>query len=166
MRPREHLIYGSLASAALYPAIGADAVFFWGASIAIDIDHYGDYIYRNGFRDFSVRKMFGYHAAMESFWRSPEFLNVEVFHSAEFMVPFYIIARLTGSTALMAVFWGFLFHIVLDMVFLWRLKIFSNRAHSFAEYFLRKRAMERNGLYPSRVYSEAIRMADSPDYRG
>lgn len=165
MRPREHLIYGTLASAALYPAIGADAVFFWGASIAIDIDHYADYLYRNGFTDFSVKGMLGYHAAMEGFWRRPEFLNVEVFHSAEFIIPFYIIARLTGSTTLMAVFFGFVFHIVLDMVFLWRTGIFSNRAHSFAEYFLRKRAMERNGLYPSRVYSEAVSMANT-DSRG
>lgn len=166
MRPKEHLIYGSLASAALYPVMGVNAVFFWGASFAIDIDHYLDFLYHNGFKDFSVKKMLDYHAALEGFWFRPEFLNIEVFHSAEFIMPFYLITRLTGSAAMTALFWGLVFHIVLDMVFLWRLNIFSNRAHSFAEYFLRKRSMEKRGLYPSSLYSEAVRIINMPEYTG
>lgn len=156
MSPKDHFIFGSAATVALYPAMGADALWFWGASFAIDIDHYIDYVYHNGFRDFSIKNMFAFHKALEGFWRRPEFLNIEVFHTVEFLAPLSITAYWLGSMALIALCWGLLFHVFLDTVFLLRNRIFSIRANSFTEYFIRKRLFERHGLRPRAVFEEAI----------
>lgn len=158
MSLKEHMILGGLASAALYPAIGANALFFWLASFLIDIDHYIDYVYHNGFTDFSVKRMFDYHDALTLFWKEPEFLNIEIFHTVEFLTPFYILSAMLDSNILQALFWGFIFHIVLDMIFLWRLDIFFKRTHSVAEYFLRRRLYARRGLKTVEIYSKAVEM--------
>lgn len=157
MRPKDHVIYGTVAGAALYPALGADSLIFWAASFGIDLDHYIDYVYHNGFTDFSFKGMFAYHKELENHWHSPEFLNVEVFHTVEFMAPLLLYAYGTGSKALSALCLGFIFHIVLDMAFLYRKGIFSVRANSVTEYFIRKRLLIDKGLSPDSIYSGAVR---------
>lgn len=150
------MILGGLASAAIYPVIGANALFFWLASFLIDIDHYLDYVYHNGFRDLGLKGMFDYHNALELFWNEPEFLNMEVFHTVEFLIPFYAISIWTGSTAMQVVFWGFIFHIVLDMVFLLKINILFKRTHSMVEYFVRKRMYAKRGLDTAAIYGKAL----------
>jgi hypothetical protein len=159
MSPKEHVIYGGAASAALYPAMGVNALLFFAASFAIDFDHYLDYVYHNGFKDFSLKRMFGYHNALERMWDRPEFLNMEVFHTIEFIVPLFAAARLLDSLALEAVFWGITFHVLLDMVYLYRMKIFFKRSYSMTEYFIRRRALEMRGLKPVELYLSAVREA-------
>ncbi len=156
MRPREHVIYGGAAAAALYPALGASSLLFWGASVLIDIDHYMDFVYHNDFTDMSFKGMFDYHAVLMRWWKRPEFLNVEVFHTAEFMVPVVLLAWLSGSLALKAVALGFVFHIVLDVTSLVMNGIPFARAHSFVEYYIRKRRLLRCGLDPARLCREAV----------
>lgn len=156
MSPRDHVIYGAAAAGALYPGLGINALYFWGASFLVDIDHYLDYVYHNGFTDFSLSRMFDYHNILERFWPRKEFLNVEVFHTAEFLAPLYIASRLLGSAALEAVFWGIIFHVLLDMFYLYRLRIFFKRSYSIIEYFIRKHLLERHGLYPAVIYMEAV----------
>lgn len=151
MRPRDHVIWGGVAAAALYPVLGAKSLVFWGASAAIDIDHYMDYVYHNGFRDWSWRRMFEYHRILSQHWFSPQFLNMEVFHTVEFLAALFIVATLDPTGVVMAVFAGFVFHCLLDVVFLTREGILTKRAHSLTEYFLRKRAMEARGLSPTRL---------------
>lgn len=158
MRPAEHVIYGALGAGALYPALGAGSLLFWAASVAIDLDHYLDYVWHNRFTDLGFRGMFEYHRLLTKKWHSPEFLNIEIFHTIEFIAPLFIITHLTGSAALFAVCLGFVFHIALDLVSLYRNGIAFARAHSLPEYYIRKKVLERRGLDPAGLYTEAARM--------
>lgn len=158
MRPRDHVIYGAAGAAALYPALGSGSLLFWAASVAIDLDHYLDYLWHNRFTDLGFKGMFEYHRLLTKQWHNPAFLNIEIFHTIEFMAPLFIIAHLTDSDALFALFFGFVFHIALDLVSLYRNGIFFARAHSFPEYFLRKKMLEAKGYDPAGLYTEAARM--------
>ena len=75
MRLTDHVILGGFASVVLYPAIGVDAAFLFAGSVLIDVDHYLEYLYHNGFRDFSVTKMFRYHGALMHSWGGPSSLT-------------------------------------------------------------------------------------------
>lgn len=156
MTLKSHIIIGGAASAALYPVLGVDCIFFWFASFLIDIDHYLDFLYHNGFKDWSPRRMFDYHKVLVRHWHSPAFLNIEIFHTVEFLAALYAVAVLTGSAGLKAVFWGFIFHNLLDIIFLAKKGILFKRAYSFTEYFIRKRAMRLRGLCPSSLCTLAV----------
>ncbi|MCC6501759.1 MAG: hypothetical protein IT362_01320 [Deltaproteobacteria bacterium] len=158
MRPTDHVIYGAVGAAALYPAIGAGSLLFWAASVAIDLDHYIDYVWHNRFTDLGYKGMFEYHRLLTKRWHNPAFLNIEIFHTIEFIVPLLIITHYTGSAPLLAVCMGFIFHIALDLVSLRSNGIFFARAHSFPEYFIRKKMLESRGLDPAGLYTEAARM--------
>ncbi|MFQ5441524.1 MAG: hypothetical protein ACE5EB_02235 [Thermodesulfobacteriota bacterium] len=156
MKARDHIIIGAAASGALYPALGLNTLWFFGASFLIDIDHYLDFIFHNGFSDLSLKGMFSYHRRLVRYWNSPAFLSLEVFHTVEFMAPLYLIAMALGSAALKAVFWGAMLHILLDMVFLLRHKIFFKRSHSIVGYFISKKGLKRRGYDPGGVYISAV----------
>lgn len=158
MRPTEHVIYGAAGAAALYPALGSGSLLFWAASIAIDLDHYLDYLWHNRFTDLGFRGMFEYHRLLTKQWHSPAFLNIEIFHTVEFITPLLIITHYTGSAAMLAICLGFIFHIILDLVSLYRNGIFFARTHSFPEYFLRKKKLEARGYDPAGLYKDAARM--------
>lgn len=163
MSPRDHVIYGTVAASALYPSIGTDAAYFWAASFLIDIDHYLDYVYHNGFTDFSFKKMFAYHNALDRFWHSPEFLNLEIFHTIEFLAALYLVSLWSASTALLSVFLGFVFHSLLDIVYLSGHGVFSIRAYSFTEYYMRRRRLVEMGYSPGDIYREAVRIVNGED---
>ncbi len=166
MRPVSHVIIGGVASALLYPVLGtAGSVSFFGASVLVDIDHYLDYIYHNGFTDFSARKMFEYHEAIGGMLRRPEMLNVEIFHTVEFMLPLYLLSSYLDSTILSAVFYGILLHIGLDMINLLRHGLFLRRCNSIVEYMVRRKAMARNGLVPRTIYTDALDIINNSKYR-
>lgn len=157
MRLKDHLIIGGAASVVLYPALGNDAALFLAGSVLIDIDHYLEYLYHNGFRDFGVTNMFRYHEALRNSWGRPDFLNFEAFHTVEFVAAVLAASIWLGSTPLFALFMGLAFHIVCDAAFLLRLKIFRLRANSFIEYLIRKRRFKKMGLRPSAVHEDALR---------
>ena len=165
MRPTEHILFGGVASALLYPALGATAsLTFFTASVAVDIDHYLDYIYHNGFTDFGVKKMFEYHGAIEGMLRRPDMLNVEIFHTMEFMLPLFALSSYLDSSILSAVFFGILFHIMLDWTNLIRRGLFFRRCNSITEYIIRRRVMARSGLIPRTVYTDAIDIINNRKY--
>lgn len=163
MSPKDHVIYGGIAAAALYPAIGSAAAYLWAASFLIDIDHYLDYVYHNNFTDFSFKKMFDYHNALDRFWYSPEFLNIEIFHTIEFLATLYFVSVWTASAPLLAVFFGFVFHSLLDMVYLYKHGAFSIRAYSFTEYYVRRKRLVEMGYRPEEIYNEAVRIINGKD---
>ncbi len=157
MRPVEHVAYGGLAAAALYPVLGTGSILFWAASVAIDLDHYLDYVWHNRFTDLGFKGMFEYHRLLTKKWHSPEFLNIEVFHTVEFIAPLLMITHYTGSAALLSACLGLVFHVMLDLVSLYMNGIFTVRAHSLPEYFIRKKRLEARGLDPAALYLEAAR---------
>jgi hypothetical protein len=157
MRPTEHLLLGTAASALLYPMLGpAGAVTFLAGSVLVDIDHYIEYVYHNRLTDFGIRRMFRFHRAIGGLLKRPEMLNVEIFHTIEFMLLLYALSLYAGSAALNAFFFGILFHIALDMIDLLRRGIFFLRCNSLTEYFIRRRAMAGRGLVPRTVYTDAL----------
>jgi len=155
MTLRDHTILGGLASAALYPLMGFNALWFFCAAVLIDIDHYLDFIYHNKLKDLSLKSMFLYHETLAKWWASPEFMNMEVFHTAETLAVVFVLALVFRSGALRAVFFGLVFHMGLDVFFLLRHGIVRKRVHSIAGYFLKKRSMAREGLDPANLYERA-----------
>lgn len=161
MTLRDHIILGGAASAVLYAFTGPEALCFFAASVLIDIDHYLDFVYHSRLRDLSVRRMFDYHSTLQRWWRDPGFLNMEIFHTAEFLLIFLSLAALLQSGVMALVFFGFVFHILLDMIFLVSHGIFDKRTNSFAAYFIRKRQMARRGHDPAELYKRAVEAVSS-----
>ena len=151
-----HVITGAIGALVAAPIIGKWSAAFFVASVAIDADHYFDYVYHNGFRDFSVKRMFKYHDVIARYWRSNDFISIEAFHNVEFMAALFSVALIGKSPMLMAVFAGCLFHILLDMAYLGYHEIFFTRAHSVVEFFVRVRSMKAKGMNPNAVYDAAI----------
>ncbi len=160
MTARDHILLGSAASLALYPFIGLKSILFWIASIGIDFDHYLDYIYHNGFKDFSLKKMFDYHRILQGMWGRPDFLNLSVLHTIEFLLPMILLALWMEWVWLQVIFFGFVFHIILDMIFLYKHKIFFLRSYSVIEYYIRRNRLLKAGMHPRNVYDDALRLME------
>lgn len=156
MSPKDHAILGALGAAALYPVVGLSPVVFWLGAVFIDLDHYIDYIYRNGMSDFSPSRMVSFFHALDNFWPYPEFIALSVFHTFEFMAPFALLTLWSGSALVEALFFGFLFHIALDIIYLLRQGAVFVRALSIAEYIIRRRRLVEQGYRPAAVYENAI----------
>jgi len=157
VRLREHVLLGGGAALALSPVLGAPgSAIFWVASVLIDADHYGDYLHRNGFRDWSPRRMFEFHRLLFMRIHRPDFLALSLCHTVEFFTFVYVAAAVLRSSALWAVFWGMCFHLFLDLIFLvWHRAVFS-RALSLVEYVIRRRRMRERGADPDLVYEEVL----------
>ena len=63
---------------------------------------------------------------------------------------------MTGWPWLMAAFWGMLFHMVTDMIYLYAQGRLFRRALSIVEYAVRIRLMKRHGLQPEEIYSSVL----------
>jgi len=124
----------------------------------IDVDHYMNFVYHNGLKDLGFKGMFDYYDVLDKLSHLPEFLDIEVFHSGEFMFLLYLVSYWSGSSVLRAVTLGFIFHIVLDWISLAWNGILFKRANFIAEYFMRKKGLMRTGLNPVDVYNEALRI--------
>lgn len=158
MNLREHVALGGIAAAGLVPLVGAEhAGIFWASSVLMDVDHYWDYLTRNGFSDWSPRRMFAFHHALfPSRIRRPDFLALDVFHTVEWLTFVGAAAAWLGSGALLAVLGGMVFHLGLDLGWLaWHRATWS-RALSLVEYWIRRRALVRRGLDPDAPYEEAL----------
>lgn len=157
MNLREHVVLGGIAAAVLSPKLGPqDAAVFWASSVLIDVDHYWDYLSRNGFRNWSFRKTFEFHRALFPRIRDPEFLALNLFHTAEWFLLVSLAGVWLGSPAVVAAFWGMVFHLGLDVARLAWCRATFSRALSALEYWVRRRALVRQGLDPDRPYREAL----------
>lgn len=155
MKLREHIVLGGLASAALAPTLGAQSLVFFASSVLIDVDHYWHFLESGRFRDFSVRRMFAYHAWLFGQTRRPEFLSINTFHTVEFFVLAGLVALQTGSPVVEAAILGGLWHMALDLIHQTWHGIPFKRALSIVEYALRRRRMLRRGLDPDLIFREA-----------
>ena len=157
MTLREHVVLGGGAALALAPILGpADSAGFFGASVLIDVDHYWDYLHRNGFRDWSFRRTFEFHARLFPRIGEPDFLALSLFHTAEWFLLVGLAAWWLGSSALVAVLGGMVFHLALDLARLARYRATFSRALSVLEYRVRRRRLVRRGLDPERAYREIL----------
>lgn len=165
MRPSEHVLYGGLASAALYPAIGAQAGFFFAGSVLIDVDHYIDFLYYSRFRDWHPRAMFRFHGHLFSLKEKRELLALEAFHTAEFLAGFLLVGLWMRSQPLLLIFAGMVFHLALDLIRLRQYGKVRIRALSFLEYWLRSRRwLHQRGEHPERAFWEAYSAIQNLDF--
>lgn len=155
MTARQHIVLGGVASAALAPFMGTTALVFWAASVLIDIDHYLDFVYHNKFKVFGIRKMFDYHRVLMGYWDRPEFLNLSLLHTYEFIGAAAVAALWTGSEVMAAAAMGFIFHLFLDVLYLRSHGILNKRAHSPIEYWIKKTRLLKKGLRPEELYAMA-----------
>ncbi len=159
MRPGDHVILGSAASFILYFYLGSasiyNVIYFWAASILIDLDHYLDYIYHNGFTDYSFRRMMKYHGLLFRRRFEPAFLGLSIFHTVEFMGALGALALYTKWTAAVFVWWAFLFHIICDTVKLIKDGKPSIRCNTVIEYFIRVKRLKARGLDTGAIYTTA-----------
>ena len=153
----EHTLLGAGAALVFYPALGSQgSAIFWASSVLIDIDHYWEYLYRNGFTDWSPVKMFAFHRAFFPKIHRPECLGLNLFHTIEWFLVVYLLGRWLGSSAMFAVLLGMVFHLGLDLARLATQKAMFARAFSLIEYWVRGQRLERRGLDPGRLYAEAF----------
>lgn len=156
MQARYHALSGGIAALALVPVLGTNSAAFFCASVLIDSDHYLDYLYRNKFTDFSIKRMFAYNKTLSEKTPEPHFLGLSIMHTAEFLLLVYAVAALTGFSLLWAVLWGLIFHMVFDLIYLQRRGLISKRALSLIEYVIRWNRLSRRGLHPESPYSVAL----------
>ena len=156
MKSRYHVTSGGLVSLLLIPVLGYYSILFWLASFLIDVDHYLDYVFHNGFRDFSIRNMFVYNDRLHQFSRGRDFIGISILHTAEFVLAVYIASELLNWFWLKAILWGILFHMILDIVYLACQRRLFSRALSLIEYIIRWRSLKNRGLKPEEPYRKAL----------
>ena len=156
MKPQYHAICGGIATSLLIPVLGVNSVAFFASSVLIDGDHYLDYLYRNGFKDFSIKRMFTFYEMLFDKGREQNFLGLNVMHTVEFLLLLYAASAITGWIWLKAILWGAQFHVVFDLVYLYRQGRLFRRALSVVEYVIRWRHMKRQGLCPELAYNSTL----------
>jgi hypothetical protein len=157
MNLREHVLLGAAAGAALIPACGVEAAgAFWAASVLLDVDHYWEYLEKNGFRDWSPRKMFAYHGEIFRRLRRPDLLALNLFHTVEWLGLVLAACWWWGGVVPAAALAGMVFHLALDLLRLAWLRAVTARALSLVEYVIRRRRLIRRGLDPDAVQREAL----------
>lgn len=154
---RDHVLVGGLTAILFAPLLGfPGSLAFWAANILIDLDHYLRFLQYAGFRPFEIRAMFQYNEEVFEKRYRADFLGLEVFHTAEFIILFGVVAFSVFSF-LQPVFWGMLFHIVVDLIHLSRFRMLTKRAHSIIEYFYRSAKFRAQGLNPDSVFEESLK---------
>lgn len=156
MQARYHAISGGITASLLIPVLGVNSIAFFASSVLIDGDHYLDYVCRNGFSDFSIRRMFAFHRYL--FEKAPvnELLGLNVMHTVEFLLLVYVATMITGWLWLKAALWGMLFHVAIDLVYLYINGRLFSRALSIVEYIIRWNDRKRRGLNPELPYQSAL----------
>jgi hypothetical protein len=129
-----HIVQSIAASAVLYPFIGENVVPFGLAAIFIDLDHVIEYIRQT--RSLDVRGVFAFCKLVENNL-DKRFLVWNMFHTVEFFG--LIVCLAMFFPVFYYVLAGCFFHIVCDMVGLWRKDSLFARAYSLFEYGYRGR---------------------------
>ncbi len=156
MKARYHAMTGAVAASALIPVLGVNSAVFWVASILIDGDHYIDYVYRCRFRDFSIKRMFRFHELLFKEVKARHFLSLNLLHTVEVLIFLYIAGEITSWLWLQAIFWGMLFHVATDLVYMYVKGSLFRRALSIVEYAVRWDNIKRHGCRPEEIYSSVL----------
>lgn len=130
----QHIKYSSIPSLILVPFTGVNALYFFLASILIDTDHYLGYIWSK--RSFSIKGMFQYYDELFRYVKKNPYLGICVFHTAEFLTIFIFLSFY--SSIAFYIFLGFIYHLILDTVFLYKERCLFKKANSIIEYIIRK----------------------------
>ena len=105
--------------------------------------------------------MFTYYDNMLDFKDRQGFLGLSIFHTIEIITGVYLVSVWVGSDVIKAIFWGMVFHMMLDIIYLLKIKSLFARVFSLIEYIIRKKLMIRNGLLPDEIYNEMIMIVNN-----
>ena len=153
---RDHVLIGAVP--AFVVAAFTDPVWsfiFWLSNVLVDLDHYLNFLILTRFRVVGVRAMFQFHEAVFQRRSHPDLYPLEIFHTVE-VVGLLGMAAFWFRGFLVPIFWGIVFHLLVDVVHLARYQILTKRPHSLLEYFWRIRRMQAYGRNPDRVIQEAL----------
>jgi len=156
MKIQYHAVVGGTVALALTPALGLNSAIFWISSVLIDGDHYMEYVYRNGFKDYSIKRMFEFYCLLSKSRKEPDFLSLNLMHTAEFILLISIAAAMTGWVWMIAMLGGIFLHILLDLFDMYLHGVSFRRSLSIIEYFMRIRRMKRQGIRPELHYQSAL----------
>jgi hypothetical protein len=156
MKAKYHALSGGIAASLLIPVLGPYSAVFFASTVLVDSDHYLDYLYRNGFKDFSIKRMFTFHELIFNKANEKDFLGLNIGHTVEWLLLVYGASAITGWLWLQAALWGMLFHMLIDLIYLYRLKRVTHRALSVIEYIIRWNRMKRRGMHPELPYNTTL----------
>jgi len=137
MNLKNHLIATGLVSAPLLACSSPlETALFCTGSILIDVDHQIFYFIRTGRYDISGMFRF-FRQDVDEHLHSIPYLGVCIFHTVEFFLAVAVLAHFV--TPLKYLLAGLIFHIMLDIYDLVRLKVPFIRAYSLIEHLIRRR---------------------------
>lgn len=129
-----HTIQSVVTSTVLYPFLGENVVPFGLAVILVDLDHVIEYV--RDTRSFDLRGVFLYSKVIEKNL-DKNFLIFSAFHTFEFLA--LILALTLLYPKLLYVFAGIVYHLIVDIYYLAKLRSPFAKAFSVVEYLYRSR---------------------------
>jgi hypothetical protein len=137
MNLSQHLMATGIVAAAIASTAHPEEIALFAAgSVLIDIDHLVFYYSRTGRCDISGMFRYFRITVDENLERIP-YLGICVFHTVEFVLGIAALAFFLPQFRFLL--YGILFHLLLDIICLIRLKIPFIRAYSFIEHLIRRR---------------------------
>jgi len=116
-------------------------IVFIASFIFIDIDHYIHYVYR--YKSISIKGTFDHHNGV---WeRKGNIFGLNIFHTLEVLLILFLLG--CWHTEFLVVGSGFLTHMIIDSLYLFKHNVLFSRAFSFIEYFIRKRSYPKEMIY-------------------
>lgn len=153
---RDHVLIGGVAALVLSPFFGlGDSLIFWIATVFVDIDHYFEFVWFTRFKQLGVKAMIRFFEELFQRRNREGFLALEIFHTFEFLIFLGLFAWWQGGVVL-AIFWGVLFHMVVDFFHLLRYQSLGKRSPSFLEYAWRKKRYLLEGKDPKSIFEDAL----------
>ena len=125
MLPKTHLILSLIPFILLFPAYKYLTFAFFIGSFLIDFDHYLWYIIR--FKKFNLEKAYQYYLPENRKYREKDLLHI--FHVWEFWLLMLILSF--AHMFFLIIFFGIIFHLLLDFIDLYLNKTYGLRAISY-----------------------------------
>ncbi|MAG08649.1 hypothetical protein CMO89_04195 [Candidatus Woesearchaeota archaeon] len=127
MRLLVHFIVSLALVMLLYPFYKEQALLIFIGGFLIDIDHYLWYMFR--FKDFNLKKALEYYKKLD-------FKDVLIlFHTIEFVVVVFLLSLYPGLGLL---FVGYIIHIIMDTIYMYKCNILGLRAFSLILWIKRR----------------------------
>lgn len=137
MNLKQHLLATATAATAMVPFChSTDILLFATSSILIDTDHQIFYYVRTGRYDISGMFRYFRNDVDKNLYAIP-YLGICIFHTVEFLLAIAVISLYYPPLRYFLA--GLVFHIMLDIYDLLRLKVPFIRAYSFIEHLIRRR---------------------------
>lgn len=160
MKLQSHIIAGAVGATVFYPLLGLSRSFlFLTASVLIDSDHYLEYLWRTGAKDWSPKRMFRYYDQITTRNHEKTKVGFSLFHTVEIFALVYFLGKYVSFDFFMPILFGMAYHMVFDVVWLTYHKVPTTRAYSIVEYFIRRHDLRKKGIDPDEFYRKMFELS-------